>query len=161
MLALLQNNDESHEYPISFMSRNLTDDELNYTLTEKRAYDLVKSLNQFKTYVGYSRIVSYVTYLVVKDVLVQHDGLGAREKWIYRVQEYDLDIRPIKIIKGQGLDRMLVEGNEEAIESQDQHETVINIVLNIDEDHEWYKEIIYYLKNMTCPLTSWIISVDH
>ena len=143
------------------MSRNLTDDELNYTLTEKRAYDLVKSLNQFKTYVGYSRIVSYVTYLVVKDVLVQHDGLGAREKWIYRVQEYDLDIRPIKIIKGQGLDRMLVEGNEEAIESQDQHETVINIVLNIDEDHEWYKEIIYYLKNMTCPLTSWIISVDH
>jgi hypothetical protein len=88
---------------------------LNYTTMEKQAYSLVKSLNNFKIYVGYNKIKAYVPYPVVKDVLSQQDFLGARGKWISQIQEYELDIKPTKVIKGKGLAKMLIEGNEEAI----------------------------------------------
>ena len=33
-----------------------------------------------------------------------------------KIQEYDLEIKPTKLIKGQGLARMQTQKNEEAIE---------------------------------------------
>jgi hypothetical protein len=56
-----------------------------------------------------------VPYLSIKDVLTQQDSLRTRGKWVSRIQEYDLDIKPAKIIMGQGLAKMLIESNEEAI----------------------------------------------
>jgi hypothetical protein len=85
------------------MRKTLRDLELNYTITEKQAYDLVKSLKHFRTYVGYNKIKYFVPYPAVKDVLSQQDCLGSRGKWVSQIQEYDLDIKPSKIIKGQGL----------------------------------------------------------
>jgi hypothetical protein len=81
---------------------------LNYTITEKQAYALVKSLKHFRTYVGYNKIRAFVPYPTVKDVfLSQQDFLGSRGKWVSQIQEYDLEIKPTKIIKGQGLEKMM------------------------------------------------------
>jgi len=63
---------------------------MNYTITKKQAYALIKSLNHLRTYVGYNKIKSFVPYLVVKDVLSQHDCLGSRGNWISQIQEYDI-----------------------------------------------------------------------
>jgi len=54
-----------------FMSKALHRSGLNYTITEKQAYALVKSLNHLRTYVGYSNIVGYVAHLGVKYILTQ------------------------------------------------------------------------------------------
>ena len=51
----------------------------------------------------------------VKDILTQGDSEGKRGKWISKIQEYDLDIRPTKLIKGQGLAKMLSESNYQAL----------------------------------------------
>ena len=50
-------------------------------------------------------------YQAVKDVLSQADGIGVRGNWISRIQKYDLEIKPIKIVKGQGLAQLLSEKN--------------------------------------------------
>jgi hypothetical protein len=105
--VLLQKNDQGDEQPIAFMSKNLRDSELNYTIMKKQAYALVKSLKNFQTYVGYNKIKAFVPYPVVKDVLSQQDCLGSRGKWVSQIQEYDLEINPTKIIKGQGLPHMI------------------------------------------------------
>jgi hypothetical protein len=49
--VLLQKNDQGDEQPTTFMRKNLRDSELNYTITEKQAYALVKSLKHFQNYV--------------------------------------------------------------------------------------------------------------
>jgi hypothetical protein len=49
---MLQKNDQGGEQPMDFMSKNLRDSELNYTVTEKQSYALIKSLKHFVTYVG-------------------------------------------------------------------------------------------------------------
>ena len=64
---------------------------------------------------GYSKIVCYVLHSAFKDILCQQYFLGKREKWVSKIQEYDLEIKPTKLIKGQGLAKMLTQGNEEAL----------------------------------------------
>ena len=67
--VLLQKNKEGQEQPIAFMSRSLQNSELKYTIMQKQAYALVKSLKHFRTYVGYSKVVGYVPHSAVKDIL--------------------------------------------------------------------------------------------
>jgi hypothetical protein len=123
--------------------------ELNYSITEKQAYALVKSLKHFRSYIGYNKIKAYVPYPVVKDVLSQQDFLGTRGKWVSKIQEYDLEIKPINIIKGKGLAQMLTESNNEAIQLGENEQ--VNVIVSELEHDEWYVDIIYYLKNLSCP----------
>ena len=58
--VLLQKNKEGQEQPIAFMSTTLQNSELKYTMMEKQAYALVKSLKHFRTYIGYVGI--YLTH---------------------------------------------------------------------------------------------------
>ena len=37
------------------------------------------------------------------------------KKWVSKIQEYDLEIKPTKLVKGQGLAQMLMKGNENAL----------------------------------------------
>ena len=97
------------------MSRALQNLELKYTMMEKHAYALVKSLKHFRTYIGYSKIIGYVPHSAVKDIMSQQDCLGIRGKWVSKIQEYDLEIKPTKLIKGQSLANMLTQGNEKAL----------------------------------------------
>ena len=67
---------------------------------EKQAYSLVKALKELKVYILYSHTIAYVPNNSVKDILTQLDPEGKRGKWIAVLLEYDLDIKPTKLIKG-------------------------------------------------------------
>jgi hypothetical protein len=77
---LMQKDVDDYEHPVDFMSKVLRDSELNYSIMEKQAYALVKSLKHFRNYVGYNKIKAYVPYPAVKDVLSQQDCMGTRGK---------------------------------------------------------------------------------
>jgi hypothetical protein len=47
-------------------------------------------------------VIAYVPSTSVKDILVQLDIDGRRGKWIARILEFDLEIKPTKLIKGKG-----------------------------------------------------------
>ena len=72
---------------------------------------MVKALKAFRVYVLHSRVAAYIPLASVKDILIQPDIDGRRGKWISRILEFDLEIKPIKLIKGQGLAKLLVESN--------------------------------------------------
>jgi len=67
------------------MSKALHSSELNYTVMEKQAYVLVKSLKNFRVYVRYSKIMRHVPHSTVKDILAQQYFLGARGKWVSKI----------------------------------------------------------------------------
>ena len=85
------------------------------------------------------------------------DPDGKRGKWIVVILEYDLEIKPTKLIKGQGLARLMAESNFEVLD--------INMVDDLDdqeefstpifEDHfmnsSWYADILYVLINLNTP----------
>jgi hypothetical protein len=86
---------------------------------------------------------------------------GRRSKWIAKILEFDLEIRPTKLIKGQGLDKLLDEANCQALGI-----SFINECSGIqqdrlpDVDHRrepplaqcpWYKDVIYFLQELWPP----------
>ena len=78
---------------------------------EKQAYALVKSFKFFKIYLLHSKKLAYVPNEVVKEILTQPESEGKRGHWIAKIMEYDVEIKPTKLVKGQGLAKLLTYSN--------------------------------------------------
>jgi len=109
--VLLQKDDQNFEDPIIYFSRMLRDSPLWYDIMEKQACALVKSIKEFRTYILHSHVIAYVPNNSVKDILTHLDPKGRRCKWIAAMLEYDLKIKPTKLIKGQGLAKLMVQSD--------------------------------------------------
>jgi hypothetical protein len=63
-----------------------------------------------------------------------------------------LEIKPTKLIKGQGLAKMLTKSNDKALDmvyqinNEEWHPDLLKL-----EKVDWYTYIIFYLENLTCP----------
>ena len=85
--------------------------EVKYDIMEKKAYALVKALKAFRVYVFHSKVIAYVPSTSVKEIVIQLDIDRRRRKWISKILEFDLEIRPTKLVKGQGLSKLLAKTN--------------------------------------------------
>ena len=144
------------EQPNSFFSKALRDAPLKYNIMEKHAYALIKALKDFRVYILHSHTIAYVPNIIVKDILSQ-DPDGKRGKWIAVILEYDLEIKPTKLIKGQGLAKLMAESNLQSLD--------INMISTLDEQQElpdltieenfqsspWYSDILYVLTHLNAP----------
>ena len=74
-------------------------------------YALVKALKAFRVYVLQSSIPAFVPSNNVKEIMDQPDSEEKRGIWIFKLLEYDLHIKPTKLIKGKGLAKLLSESN--------------------------------------------------
>eukprot|EP00253_Pinus_taeda_P004921 PITA_04921 len=116
MLKKDSKDDQGCEKPIAFFSKALRDAPLKYQIMEKQAYALVKAIKDFRVYILYSHVIAYVPNTVVKDILTQEGIEGKRGKWIAMILEYDIEIKPRKLIKGQGLAKLMTETNFQALD---------------------------------------------
>jgi hypothetical protein len=98
--VLLQKDEHNFERHIAYYSRRLRDSPLKYDIMEKQAYALVKALKEFRFYNLHSHTIAYVPNCYVKEILTQTDPEGKMGKWIVVLLEYDLEIKPAKLIKG-------------------------------------------------------------
>ena len=90
---------------------------------------------------SFSKIIGYVPHAAVKDIMSQQDCLGIKGKWGSKIQEYDLEIKPTKLIKGQGIEKMLTQGNEKALGIICQNnypKQSVSDELQRLEKHPWY-----------------------
>lgn len=155
---LLQKNEQNLDQPIAFYSKALRDSTLKYNIMEKQACALIKALRDFRVFILHSHIIAYVPTNAVKDILTQSDTEGRRAKWIAIMLEYDLEIKPTKLIKGRGLAKLMAQSNCDALG--------MNFMFGILDDlarettnqvhpyflaSPWYKDIIYVLHNLQAP----------
>ena len=105
--VLLQKNSEGQEQPIVFYSNTLGGSELKYNIMEKHDFALIRALKEFRVYIMQSHIIAFVPNSVVKDILTQPGSDGRRGRWIVVLLEYDLEIKPTKLIKGMGLAKLV------------------------------------------------------
>ena len=80
-----------------------------------------------------------------------------RGKWIFVILEYDLEIKPTKLIKGQGLARLMAESNFEGLDINmlnaldDQEDFSTPIVEEIFMNSSWYADILFVFLNLNTP----------
>jgi hypothetical protein len=144
--VLTQRNAKGEELPISFMRKTLHDYELRYSELEKQALSLVKAVAHFQTYILNSHVIAYVPSSPVKMLLNQQLREGKWENWLAKIQEYDIEIKPLKEVKGKGLCKLIVNGD------------ALNGVVSVSigkpiSGSEWYKDIVFYLKSGQFPVT--------
>lgn len=128
MAAVLVQKRDQLENPIAFFSWTIRDAALKYNIIEKQALAMVKYLKYFRVYIFHSHILDYIPNTTIKYVLVKIDPEGRRCKWIVALLEYDVEIKPTKLIKGQGLEKLMAESNFHALD--------INLIISMSEEDE-------------------------
>jgi hypothetical protein len=101
---------------------------------------------------------AYVPNSSVKDILTLPDPEGKRGKWITVLLEYDLEIKPTKLIKGQGLAKLMAQTNcgllginfNADLSANSEEEKVPQVSQKFLES-PWYADIIYVLRNLQAP----------
>ena len=68
---------------------------------------MIRDLKEFRIYIFHSHVIAYGPSTTIKDVLTRSYLDGRREKWIAVLLEYDLEIKPTKLIKGKGLEKLM------------------------------------------------------
>ena len=134
---------------------------MKYSTLEKQAYSLVKELKFFRIYILHSNIIAYVPSASIKGILTQHDSEGKRGKWIAKIMEYDVEIKPTKLVKGQGLAKLLEDSNCESLGLHLMTEQSIPEELQAGKDKEkimdryvdsvWYADIVRFSLYLQCP----------
>jgi hypothetical protein len=156
--VLLQKNEEGFEQPIYFFGTSMRDAKLRYDILEKQAYAMVKAIKYFRIYVIHSKIVTYVPTSTIKGILVQLDSYRKIVRWLAKIQEFDLEVKPTKLVKGQGLENLLAESNFRAlgINHLESHKDLLDIeefddqtpTIQIQDkfaSSSWYGNIFSYL----------------
>lgn len=150
-VVLLQKKSKGFKQPITFFSKSLQAAELKYEINEKQAYALIKVVKDFRCYLMGETVVSYVPSVAVKDIFTQKEVLGRRCRWINKIQEFNIDVQITKLVRGQGLAKMMTQENLDANQINQVEEEQRSYTCDMDLC-DWYVNIIYYLQKMKCRL---------
>ena len=121
---------------------------------------MVKTLKDFRVYVLHSHVIAYVPNLVVKYILTQPNPDGKRGKWIVFLLEYDLEIKPTKLVKGHRLAPLMAQSNYDiwginslTISLEETHDQESNLQVSQEflSSHS-YKYIIIVLQHLQAPV---------
>jgi hypothetical protein len=155
--VLTQKNPENNEVPIAFMSSAFKGTELNYPAVDQQAYVVFKAIKHFQSYLLKSRTKFIVPYPAVKNLLVQKE-LGekrAKANWVTPLQEYDIEITPTQIVRGQGLCKLVDDSAARQQEENDrsnlgQHKQNA-ICCTQNSVSPWYDNIKFCLEHGSAP----------
>jgi hypothetical protein len=107
--VLTQKNAENNEVPIAFMRSSFKGVELNYPAVDQQAYAVFKEVKHFRSYLLKSRTKIIVPYPAVRNLLVQKELGEKRANWVTSLQEYNIEITPAQIVRGQGLCKLVAD----------------------------------------------------
>eukprot|EP00253_Pinus_taeda_P005868 PITA_05868 len=141
---LTQANQEKAEALIAFFSSNLQGAELNYSDVEKQAYAVFKAVKYFRPFLLKTHTKVIVPFPAVGNLLIQKDVGEKRANWITTLQEYDLEIKPASIVRGQGFCKMLAGASQIHEKSSEEVQTY---EVSLNDTESLYADTIYYLKN--------------
>ena len=96
-------------------------------------------------------------YMAIRNVLVQKELGEKRDHYMTALQEYDLEIKPTKIVIGQGLCQLTAQSNgpkNHQADWEQEEATPIGYVNALETaTSEWYDDIRFFLHNGFAPET--------
>ena len=91
---------------------------MKYPTIDKKAFAVFKAVKNFRPYLLISHTKIIVPHTTVRALLIQKEPGDQRGNWITTLQEYDLVIKPTKLVKGQGLCKLTVEAQDPQMEQE-------------------------------------------
>ena len=130
------------------MSTGLQGVELNYPVVDKRSYVVFKAVKQFRSYMLKNQTKVIIPHPTVRTLFIKKELGERRGNWVTTLQEYDLEFKRTTIIKGQGLCKLMAEGqNNEDNDWENEAELhIIDICPIFTALESWYRDLVYYLQ---------------
>jgi hypothetical protein len=95
-MVLVQEDDDLHEHVIYYLSRNLVSPKLKYSHVEKLALASIHTVQRLRHYMFLFKTTIVVDVNPFQDILTRHIIGGKYSKWIFILQEFDLDFSSAK-----------------------------------------------------------------
>eukprot|EP00253_Pinus_taeda_P002734 PITA_02734 len=145
--VLTQINNHNLEAPISFYSSNLQGAELNYSKVEKQAFVVYKAVKHYRPFLLKAHTKVIVPFSSVRQLLIQRELGEKRANWVTTLQEYDLEIKLAKIVRGQGFCRLLAGASNIPESSDTDQFEAINQISIIDSESQDTHEYVRKCRN--------------
>ena len=96
--VLSQKNEEGHDRPIYFSSRQLSGAEKNYSVTEREGLGMVYSVQKYRHYLLGYKFTFHIDHDALKYMVNKSQLSGRIARWVLLLQEFDfdVDVRPGK-----------------------------------------------------------------
>ena len=117
---------------------------------EKQAFVVFKAVKHYRPFLLKTHTKVIVPFPAVRQLLIQKELGEKRANWVTALQEYDLEIRPAKIVRGQGFCRILA-GASNIPESSDTGPTEEINQISVTDSESQYADLVFYLKNGYAP----------
>jgi hypothetical protein len=98
--VLLQ-EDDGKEFPVAYVSRQLSNAETRYTSIERLCLTFCFTCTKFRHYILSSTCTIACQYDIVRHMLHSPLLSGRLGKWAYALVEYDLTFEPLRSLRGQ------------------------------------------------------------
>ena len=153
---LAQKNEDKEEFLVSFMNTVLQGAELKYPSIDKQAFAVFKVVKQFLPYVLRSHTKIIFPHTTVRALLIQKEPRDRRGNSLTTLQEYDLEIKPAKLVKGQGLCKLTVEAQDTQMEQEEGWDNEVDLLQNEvlympTSTNSWYNDMKYDLTDGSIP----------
>eukprot|EP00253_Pinus_taeda_P016778 PITA_16778 len=120
------------------------------SLNPKKSFFALDQVKHYRPFLLKTHTKVIVPFPVVRQLLIQKELGEKRANWVTALQEYDLEIRPAKIVRGQGFCRIWV-GASNIPESSDTDPTEEINQISVTDSESQYADLIFYLKNGYAP----------
>ena len=149
--VLGQTKDKKH-HAISYASKTLTIQQLNYATTEKGLLAIVIAIDKFRSYLVGAKVIVYNDHAALKYLLTKKDAKPRLIRWILLLQEFDLQIKDKKGVENSVADHL------SRMQIEDKHDLTINdylrddTLLKVSAAYLWYAKIVNYMVSGYVPL---------
>ena len=89
-----------------------------------------------------------VPHPVVRSLFVQKELGERRGKWVTSLQEYDLEFKPVTIVKGQGLCKLMTKNqdNEDNNWENEVELHMVDVCPLFTAPESWYRDLVHYIQ---------------
>eukprot|EP00253_Pinus_taeda_P022345 PITA_22345 len=117
---------------------------------KKSFFALDQAVKHYRPFLLKAHTKVIVPFSSVRQLLIQRELGEKRANWVTALQEYDIEIKPAKIVRGQGFCRLLAGASDIPESSDTDQPEIINKVSATDSESQ-YADLIFYLKNGYAP----------
>ncbi|XP_017970395.1 PREDICTED: uncharacterized protein LOC108660654 [Theobroma cacao] len=152
--AVLGQRKDKIFHSIYYASKTLNEAQKNYTTTEKELLAVVFTFDKFHSYLVGTKVIVYIDHSAIKYLIAKKDTKPRLIRWIFLLQEFDLEIRDRKGKENQVADHL----SRLEIEAQGKDSTLIKEMFRDEQILQvgkkslpWYADFVNYLVSNIIP----------
>jgi hypothetical protein len=148
-MVLVQEDDSHDEHVIYYLSRSLTTTETKYLHVEKLALPVVQVVQRFRHYILLRKTTGISDCNPMQHILTRQLLGGKYSKWIFILQEFDLEFDRAKSKKSLVFAELICDLPSIETETMEKDSFPDESLFLISYDDIWYGDIIIYLETQT------------